>query len=119
MMFLNESLETRIEELFSVSTSWVPETGQYACKLIDLGLNNENISVIRSEISVWATTEDEAIESPRLTIQFVPSFYVDRQVPLLEDRNEAYMDVTGLPQVLNQLEVCKRTYFISFSIVLV
>lgn len=107
MSFSNRSIEmtTNLEDIFNISTSWVPETGQYACKIIDKGVNDENISVLQTDIIVWATTEDDEIESERLTLKFIPSFYVNNETILLEGENKAYIDVIGLPIVLKQLHV--------------
>lgn len=77
--------------------------GQYACKLINLGVNGSDISVVRTNITIWATTIDNEVSSKRLNITFLPGVHVEKEVVLSNAVGE--MSVIGLPEVLNQIKV--------------
>lgn len=80
--------------------------GQYACKLINLGVNSSDISVLRTNITLWATTDDDEVTSKHLSIRFLPGVYVAKEVILSNNAN-GEMSVIGLPEVLEQIKVRK------------
>ncbi|KAJ8968307.1 hypothetical protein NQ314_002368 [Rhamnusium bicolor] len=103
--FSNKSLPITIDHLFNVINSWVPETGQYACKLINLGIHGSNISVLSTNVTLWAATEDDETTSRRLNIKFLPHVFVPEEILLAENSNTGDLTVIGLPEVLQQIEV--------------
>ncbi|CAG9832673.1 unnamed protein product [Diabrotica balteata] len=80
--FSNSSLPIKINELFNVTTSWVPDTGQYACKIINLGVSGPDISMLRTDVIMWATTEDSDKSSKKITIKFLPGVYLPNEIIL-------------------------------------
>ncbi|XP_018577251.1 nuclear pore membrane glycoprotein 210 [Anoplophora glabripennis] len=103
--FSNESSPININQFFNVTNSWVPETGQYACELTNLGLHNSEIAVLQTNVTLWATTEDYETISKRLNIKFLPNFFVLPEVTLAENSNTGELFVVGLPEVLQQIKV--------------
>lgn len=77
--------------------------GQYACKLINIGVNGSDISVLKTNITIWATTDDNEVTSKRLEIKFLPGVHVEKEMVLSNAIGE--MTVVGLPEVLKQLKV--------------
>ncbi|KAL1512846.1 hypothetical protein ABEB36_002363 [Hypothenemus hampei] len=103
MTFTNESQSISPYDLFNISTSWVPETGQYACKLTSLSFNSSEIALLQTNLTLWAVTENEDISSKNQSIKFLPGVYVESELYLRETTGEFL--VKGLPEVLNQLSV--------------
>ncbi|VEN56349.1 unnamed protein product [Callosobruchus maculatus] len=103
--FSNKSLPVTLDAIFNISSSWVPETGQYACKLTNLGVNGTDISVLKTNVTLWATTSDFDTVSKRLTIKFLPGVYTDLEVQLSETTFLGEINVVGLRTVLEQISV--------------
>ncbi|KAG5875314.1 hypothetical protein JTB14_016901 [Gonioctena quinquepunctata] len=103
--FSNDTLPITTDQLYNVTNSWVPETGQYACKLINLGVYRADISTLKTNLILWATTQDGEIASKRLNIKFLPGVYTDPEVTLTENSFTGELVVVGLPEVLDQIEV--------------
>ncbi|XP_066245926.1 nuclear pore membrane glycoprotein 210 [Euwallacea similis] len=114
MKFSNESLSITANQLFDISNSWVPETGQYACKLINTNLNNSDTSILDTNLTLWATTEDGEITSPLQNIKFLPAVHVEEVLYLQETGNTGEVLVKGLPEVLEQLSVTSADSTILF-----
>ncbi|ERL89556.1 hypothetical protein D910_06921, partial [Dendroctonus ponderosae] len=105
MKFSNESLDISVHDMYNISNSWVPETGQYACKLINTNLNNSDISLLSTNLTLWAETEDGEITSEKQIIKFLPGVYVEPVLYLKETSNTGELLIKGLPEVLNELNV--------------
>ncbi|KAJ8960329.1 hypothetical protein NQ318_004063 [Aromia moschata] len=105
MKFSNESASIAIDKLFNITSSWVPDTGQYACKFINLGITGPEIATLTTNITLWATTEDFETESKHLEIKFLPQFYVPLEVALEENTNMGDLEVIGHPEVLAAVTV--------------
>ncbi|XP_057657575.1 nuclear pore membrane glycoprotein 210 [Diorhabda carinulata] len=102
--FSNTSVPITIDRLFNITPSWVPDTGQYACKLINLGVNGTDISVLRTNVLLWATTDDGQTTSKNVTLKFLPGVYTVTEI-ILENSYVGEFVVIGLPEVLKQLDV--------------
>ncbi|XP_060536617.1 nuclear pore membrane glycoprotein 210 [Cylas formicarius] len=105
MEFSNKSASIAPHDLFALSNSWVPETGQYACKIINLNVNNTKVALLNTNLSLWVTTEDETVESEKLNIKFLPGVHVEKYMSLEDSSNTGEMVVKGLPEVLGQISV--------------
>ncbi|XP_023018857.2 nucleoporin 210 [Leptinotarsa decemlineata] len=105
IQFSNDTLPITIDQLFNVTNSWVPESGQYACKLINLGVSGMDISVLRTNLLLWASTEDGEITSKQLNIKFLPGVFTPPEITLAENVFTGEVTVIGLPEVLDQIEV--------------
>lgn len=125
MKFSNESLPIDAEEMFSISNSWVPETGnkdriilgtiiecslfffegQYACKLINVNMNSTKTSTLDTDLILWAETDDGKVSSEKQIIKFLPGVHVDSVLILHETSSTGELSINGLPEVLNQLSV--------------
>ncbi|CAH1116509.1 unnamed protein product [Phaedon cochleariae] len=101
----NNTLSISADQLFNVTTSWVPETGQYACKLINLGINGTDIAILKTSIILWATTDDGEVTSRKLNIRFLPGVFTAREITLSENSFTGELIVVGLLEVLEQIEV--------------
>ncbi|XP_028139589.1 nuclear pore membrane glycoprotein 210 [Diabrotica virgifera virgifera] len=102
--FSNSSLPIQINDLFNVTTSWVPDTGQYACKIINLGVSGPDISMLKTDVIMWATTEDSDKSSKKIKIRFLPGVYLPHEI-ILDGSLVGKFLIIGLPEVLEQVEV--------------
>ncbi|KAJ8985936.1 hypothetical protein NQ317_010693 [Molorchus minor] len=110
MKFSNESVSINIEQVFNITSSWVPDTGigfygQYACKFVNLGVNGSEIATLHTNVTLWATTDDFETESAHLNIKFLPQFHVPLEIILDETTNTGDLVVIGHPEVLSVIEV--------------
>ncbi|CAG9865544.1 unnamed protein product [Phyllotreta striolata] len=102
--FSNTSAPVPFQRLYNITPSWVPDSGQFACKLINLGVNGTLISMLRTDVVIWATTLDMSVESEKQIIKFLPGVYVEKDIHL-ENTLEGEFTITGLPEVLVQIKV--------------
>ncbi|XP_050315586.1 nuclear pore membrane glycoprotein 210 [Anthonomus grandis grandis] len=105
MKFSNTSSIIQAEDLYNITNSWVPETGQYACKLVNNMYNNSDVALLQTNLTLWAVTDDGGVSSDMQTIKFLPGVYVEQILFLDEIRNSAELSVKGLPEVLDQMTV--------------
>lgn len=91
--------------LYKDEFNWYLILGQYACKLINTNFNSSEISILDTNLTLWATTDDGKVISDRQTIKFLPGVYVERVLLLHETSNTGELVVKGLPEVLSQLSV--------------
>ncbi|CAG9763709.1 unnamed protein product [Ceutorhynchus assimilis] len=105
MEFSNKSALVSADDLFNVTNSWVPETGQYACKLINSNFNSSNTCVLETNLTLWAVSEDGEVSSEKQTIPFLPGICVEPVLLLQESINTGVLIIRGLPDVLSQLSV--------------
>ncbi|KAJ8925773.1 hypothetical protein NQ315_009621 [Exocentrus adspersus] len=103
--FSNDSLPITIDQVFNVTNSWVPETGQYACELMNLDVHTIEVATLETNVTLWATTDDDETSSKQLTIRFLPNVFVLPVLTLSEESNTGELTVIGLPEVLDQIEV--------------
>ncbi|XP_076259039.1 nucleoporin 210 [Rhynchophorus ferrugineus] len=105
MTFSNQNIDMSVHELFNISNSWVPETGQYACKLINSNENSAKIAILQTNITIWAATEDGEVESEKQDIKFLPGIFVPNELVLQEGVNSAELVIKGLPEILSHITV--------------
>lgn len=79
--------------------------GQYACELTNLGIHGSDISTLRTNVLLWASTADYETTSKRLNIRFLPNVFVVPEVTLAENNHAGELFVIGLPEVLEQINV--------------
>lgn len=68
-------------------------------------MNTAKSSLIRTNLSVWVTTEDEEIQSSTLQIDLYPRFYAPVEIHMPDDQNDVVLNIIGTSEVLNQLTV--------------
>lgn len=72
---------------------------------MNLGIVGRDIATLRTNVTLWATTDDYETTSERLNIKFVPNVFVLPEVVLEEITNTGELTVVGLPEVLESLQV--------------
>ncbi|CAH0550671.1 unnamed protein product [Brassicogethes aeneus] len=103
--FSNETIETKPEEIFNISNSFVPETGSYACKFVSLGVYDKDIAVLDTDVLMWVVTSDETMTSEILTVKFAPQVYHPSEILIGEGESTTTFELVGLPHVLSQISV--------------
>lgn len=73
--------------------------------MINLGIHGSDIATLRTNVTLWATTEDYETTSKRLKIRFLPNVFVLPEVTLAENSNAGELFVIGLREVLEQINV--------------
>lgn len=66
-------------------------------------MNSSEIALLDTNLTLWATTDDEDIASDRQTIKFLPGIYVEPELILQGSSNTGELLIKGLPEVLKQL----------------
>lgn len=70
-----------------------------------MGIHNSEMAVLQTNVTLWATTEDNETYSKHINIKYLPNFFVLPEVELAENSNAGQMFVIGLPEVLQQIQV--------------
>ncbi|RZC37684.1 nuclear pore membrane glycoprotein 210, partial [Asbolus verrucosus] len=105
MAFTNESISLDANLVFSLKSSFQPDIGQYNCKITSTGSNASEVSVLNTNVTFWAISDEGEIESQSLELPFIPGVYVHPEVYIGEDGNVGEMVVKGLDYVLQQVTV--------------
>lgn len=102
LKFSNYSVDADANEIFTIEKGFSPITG-YSCNIRSGKLKSPEISIIESDVTVWATIDNTFISSEPLDIPFTPAIYVDEELILDESSFSGNLQIYGLERVLKEV----------------
>lgn len=64
-------------------------------------------SLLMTNVSFWAVSDEGEIPSESLVLPFLPSVYTPSELPIGDNGNSAQLVVTGLKNILQQISVSR------------
>lgn len=114
--FTNDSVTLDPQSVFSLRSDFDASLGQYSCKVTSTGFNLSEASLLVTNVSLWAISDEGEIESEQFILPFIPSVYAPSELPIGDDGNFAQLIVTGLKHVLQQISVSESLIIVKHNI---